>query len=65
MSYWNPIARYGPDRFARELAAAGGSGVVTPDLIPDEAAGGCRPLAVTGWTPCSWWRRRRPTSGSR
>jgi tryptophan synthase alpha chain len=38
MSYWNPIARYGPDRFARELAAAGGSGVVTPDLIPDEAA---------------------------
>jgi tryptophan synthase alpha chain len=38
MSYWNPIAAYGPDRFARELAACGGSGVVTPDLIPDEAA---------------------------
>jgi tryptophan synthase alpha chain len=38
MSYWNPISRYGPDRFARDLAAAGGSGVVTPDLIPDEAA---------------------------
>ncbi len=37
MSYWNPIARYGTHRFARDLAAAGGSGVVTPDLIPDEA----------------------------
>ena len=37
MSYWNPIARYGTHRFARDLAAAGGSGVITPDLIPDEA----------------------------
>lgn len=38
MSYWNPIERYGVDRFAEELAAAGGAGVITPDLIPDEAA---------------------------
>lgn len=38
MSYWNPILRYGPDRFARDLAAAGGAGAITPDLIPDEAA---------------------------
>ena len=38
MSYWNPIERYGVDRFAAELAAAGGSGAITPDLIPDEAA---------------------------
>jgi len=37
MSYWNPIERYGVQRFAAELAAAGGSGVITPDLIPDEA----------------------------
>ncbi|NDL55466.1 tryptophan synthase subunit alpha [Phytoactinopolyspora sp. XMNu-373] len=37
MSYWNPIDRYGVDRFARDLAAAGGAGVITPDLIPDEA----------------------------
>lgn len=37
MSYWNVILQYGVDRFARELAEAGGSGVVTPDLIPDEA----------------------------
>lgn len=37
MSYWNPILQYGVDRFAAELAAAGGTGVITPDLIPDEA----------------------------
>jgi tryptophan synthase alpha chain len=37
MTYWNPILQYGPERFARDLAAAGGTGVITPDLIPDEA----------------------------
>ena len=37
MSYWNPIDRYGVERFAADLAAAGGAGVITPDLIPDEA----------------------------
>jgi tryptophan synthase alpha chain len=38
MSYWNPIERYGVERFATDLAAAGGAGAITPDLIPDEAA---------------------------
>ncbi|MDN5789775.1 MAG: tryptophan synthase subunit alpha [Micrococcales bacterium] len=37
MTYWNPVLRYGIERFAADLAAAGGSGVITPDLIPDEA----------------------------
>ena len=37
MTYWNPVDRYGVDRFAADLAAAGGSGLITPDLIPDEA----------------------------
>ena len=37
MTYWNPVERYGVDRFARDLLAAGGSGLITPDLIPDEA----------------------------
>jgi tryptophan synthase alpha chain len=36
MTYWNPVLRYGVDRFARDLAAAGGAGLITPDLIPDE-----------------------------
>ena len=38
MSYWNPVLAYGPNAFARDLAAAGGAGVITPDLIPDEGA---------------------------
>lgn len=37
MSYWNPVLAYGVDAFARDLAAAGGAGLITPDLIPDEA----------------------------
>lgn len=37
MSYWNPIERFGVDRFATRLADAGGSGVITPDLTPEEA----------------------------
>jgi tryptophan synthase alpha chain len=37
MTYWNPIERYGADRFARDLASAGGAGVITPDLVPEEA----------------------------
>jgi tryptophan synthase alpha chain len=37
MTYWAPVDRYGVDAFARDLAAAGGAGLITPDLIPDEA----------------------------
>jgi tryptophan synthase alpha chain len=37
MSYWNPIERYGVERFADRLADAGGVGVITPDLTPEEA----------------------------
>lgn len=37
MTYWNPVLRHGVERFAGELSAAGGSGLITPDLIPDEA----------------------------
>lgn len=38
MTYWNPVVQYGVDRFADDLRATGGSGLITPDLIPDEAA---------------------------
>ena len=38
MTYWNPVLHYGVDAFSRDLAAAGGLGMITPDLIPDEAA---------------------------
>ena len=37
MTYWNPVERYGVERFAADLAAAGGCGLITPDLLPDEA----------------------------
>ncbi len=37
MTYWNLVERYGVDRFARDFAAAGGAGLITPDLTPDEA----------------------------
>ena len=37
MTYWNPVLRYGVDAWSRDLAAAGGLGMITPDLIPDEA----------------------------
>ena len=37
MTYFNPVLAYGVDAFARDLAAAGGLGVITPDLIVDEA----------------------------
>jgi tryptophan synthase alpha chain len=38
MTYWNPVERYGVDRFAADLAGAGGAGLITPDLTPDSAA---------------------------
>jgi tryptophan synthase alpha chain len=38
MTYWNLVEHYGPEAFARDLAAAGGSGIITPDLTPDEAS---------------------------
>ena len=37
MSYWNPIEKYGVSKFASDLAAAGGSGTITPDLTVEEA----------------------------
>ena len=37
MTYWNLVDRMGVDTFARRLAEAGGAGIVTPDLVPEEA----------------------------
>ena len=39
MTYWNPVERYGVERFAADLASAGGAGLITPDLTPDSARG--------------------------
>jgi tryptophan synthase alpha chain len=37
MTYWNPVVQFGMEKFAVELKGAGGAGLITPDLIPDEA----------------------------
>jgi len=37
MTYWNPIEKYGVDKFAESIATNSGSGVITPDLPVDEA----------------------------
>ncbi len=38
MTYWNLVLRRGVAEFAHRLAEAGGAGLITPDLVPDEAA---------------------------
>jgi tryptophan synthase alpha chain len=37
MTYWNPVMQFGVEKFATELKGVGGAGLITPDLIPDEA----------------------------
>lgn len=37
MTYWNPVVQFGVEKFAIELKGVGGAGLITPDLIPDEA----------------------------
>lgn len=37
MTYWNPVLRYGVSQFAASLRDSGASGLITPDLVPDEA----------------------------
>ena len=36
MSYYNPILSYGMSRFTREAKAVGVSGLIIPDMIPEE-----------------------------
>ena len=69
MSYWNPLERYGVDRFAKDLVEAGGVGVITPDLPPDEAGPWLQASDATGLdrvflvAPSSTDVRLRYTSG--
>ena len=51
MGYWNPVHRYGFDRWAADLAAAGGVGAITPDLIPEEAPEWLAATEVHGLDP--------------
>jgi tryptophan synthase alpha chain len=38
MSYYNPVHRYGLERFAMDAGASGVDGLIIPDLPPEEAA---------------------------
>jgi len=38
MTYWNLVEQYGVDRYADQLVAAGGAGLITPDITPDAGA---------------------------
>ena len=51
MTYWNPIDHYGVDAFARDLAGVGGSGMITPDLPPEEAGPWLHAAAANGLDP--------------
>lgn len=51
MTYWNPVTQYGVERFADDLRDAGGAGLITPDLIPDEADQWMRAAERTGLDP--------------
>ncbi len=51
MTSWNPVDHYGVAAFARDLAAAGGSGLITPDLTPEEAGPWLEAAAARGLDP--------------
>jgi len=51
MTYWNPVDRYGVAAFARDLASAGGCGLITPDLTPEEAGPWLEAAAARGLDP--------------
>ncbi|WP_029149916.1 tryptophan synthase subunit alpha [Microbacterium indicum] len=38
MTYWNLVIQYGVDRYSDDLVAAGGDGLITPDIAPDSAS---------------------------
>lgn len=53
MTYWNPVLRYGVDAFARDLAAAGGRGLITPISSRTRPTGGWRHPTSIGWIASS------------
>ncbi|MFZ2199110.1 MAG: tryptophan synthase subunit alpha, partial [Thermodesulfovibrionales bacterium] len=37
MTYYNPVFKYGEEKFVHDASAAGVDGIIVPDLPPDEA----------------------------
>ena len=48
MGYYNPIYRYGPDRFVHECASSGVDGLIIVDLPPEEDQELCDPALTAG-----------------
>lgn len=48
MGYFNPIYRFGADRFVQESVAAGVDGLIIVDLPPEEDAELCEPALTAG-----------------
>jgi tryptophan synthase alpha chain len=51
MTYWNPIEKYGVEKFAQAIVDNGGSGVITPDLTIEESGTWKAAVAKTGINP--------------
>jgi tryptophan synthase alpha chain len=51
MTYWNPIEKYGVEKFAQSIVDNGGSGVITPDLTIEESGAWREAVAKTGINP--------------
>jgi tryptophan synthase alpha chain len=51
MTYWNPIERYGVEKFAASISDNGGSGVITPDLTIEESKGWLEATASNSINP--------------
>ncbi len=51
MTYWNPIAKFGVEKFAQSIADNGGSGVITPDLTIEESDGWIAAAEKSGINP--------------
>ena len=65
MTYWNPVMQYGVDRFADDLLAAGGAGLITPDITPDAAADAELIDLVTAELGSDWPRLVAPSFDAR
>jgi tryptophan synthase alpha chain len=51
MTYWNPIEKYGVEKFAQAIVDHGGSGVITPDLTIEESQSWKAAVEATGINP--------------
>ena len=51
MTYWNPIEKYGVEKFASAIKSHGGSGVIHPDITIEESSGWLAAASSQGINP--------------